>query len=166
LHKNLKFSCLLTINPLDHLPLYILLFLSIFFRNTFFIFYLEKQHPVCLEKLPMSGRFKDLFLPFLVNPFCYRVYTHVCVGVFTRTPCFLCLSPGFDCSGWSTCGCLTVFPRLKGRTNVHLFFLFDYLLFDYLSFLTIRYVEVMQLSLVFNIYSSMPETAWEKFGKS
>ncbi len=31
----------------------------------------------------------------------------------------------FSVAGWSTCGCLAVFPRLKGRKNSSLFFLFD-----------------------------------------
>jgi hypothetical protein len=52
------------------------------------------------------------------------VYTNVSVGVFTRTP-FSCQLTYFF--GWSTFGCLAVFPRLKGRTNLSLSFLFVYL---------------------------------------
>jgi hypothetical protein len=33
-------------------------------------------------------------------------------------------------SGWSTCGCLAVFPRLKGKKNVSIFFLCDYLVLN------------------------------------
>jgi hypothetical protein len=55
--------------------------LSIFFVNSFFIFHLDKQHPILLEKLPMSA--ESLFFPISLNPICPRV--DVSVGVFTGT---------------------------------------------------------------------------------
>jgi hypothetical protein len=63
------------------------------------------------------------------SPICSRLcLPHVSLGLFTRTP-FPILPGGFNFSAdeWSPCGCLAVFPRLKGRGNVSLFFLFYYL---------------------------------------
>jgi hypothetical protein len=64
----------------------LLVTLSKFFVTNFFIFHLDIQHPVWLEKLLMSVRITYLFFPFLKK---VLVYTHASVGVFTRTPFFL-----------------------------------------------------------------------------
>jgi hypothetical protein len=83
-------------------------------------------HPVGLGKLPKCrSELRLSYSPF----FKVLVYTHESVGVFTRTPFFL------SCMAYSTfqrmeplwmpgCG----FPGLKGRTNLSLFFLFNYLI--------------------------------------
>jgi hypothetical protein len=61
------------------------------------------------------------------------VYTHASVGVFTRTQPLFPILPGgsvdstllqMEPSLMPGCG----FPRIKGRTNLSLFFLFDYLM--------------------------------------
>ena len=59
------------------------------------------------------------------SPICSRLcLPHVSLGLFTRTP-FPILPGGFNFSAdeWSPCGCLAVFPRHKGRTNISLSFL-------------------------------------------
>ncbi|EFX85808.1 hypothetical protein DAPPUDRAFT_237365 [Daphnia pulex] len=56
-------------------------------------------HPVTLEKLPMSTEFTSLFFPFPSIP-SVLVYAHIQPGGFN-----------FPADGWSTCGCLAVFPR-------------------------------------------------------
>ncbi len=59
--------------------------------------------------------------------------TPMWMWVYSRGLPFTYLSSGgfnFSVDGWSTCGSLAVFPRLKGRTNrtnSSLFFLFDHL---------------------------------------
>jgi hypothetical protein len=73
--------------------------ISIFFVNMFwnpiFIFYLDKQHPVWVEKL--------------LN---VLVHTHVSVSVFARTP----FDPfWWSLRIWSTSGCLASLSGLKGR---------------------------------------------------
>jgi hypothetical protein len=50
-------------------------------RNPIFIFYLDKQRPVSLEKLPMMAEY--------VPRSFVCVHTHVCVCVFMATPFFL-----------------------------------------------------------------------------
>jgi hypothetical protein len=68
-------------------------------------------------------------IPFYVNS-SVLVYTHVSVGVFTRTPFFLSrlVDSTFQRMDEALLdGCLAVFLRLKGRKNVSLFFIFDYL---------------------------------------
>lgn len=84
------------------------------FRNPIFIFCLDKNYR-CWSSSSLS-----------LNLFCLRV--HPCIH---EEPLSLFPIPllGFDFStdGWSTSGCLvTVSPRLKGRTNVFLFFLLNY----------------------------------------
>jgi hypothetical protein len=51
------------------------------FRNLFLIFDLDMQHPVLLENYRCLSSYGSL-LPLVL------VYTHVCVGAFTRTPFF------------------------------------------------------------------------------
>ncbi len=87
-------------------------------RNPLCIFYLNKQHPSWLEKLTACRSSYGSLLPISFNPLSPRVH-----------PCCVCtsllVSSTFHRDGWSTCGCLAVFPRFKGRTNSSLFFLFD-----------------------------------------
>jgi hypothetical protein len=80
----LNFSCVLTIltHCLNHSTFLNLLFLQIFFVIHFFIFYLGKQHPYWLEKLPMSI---ELYGSLSINVLYPRV--HSCEW-FTR-PFFL-----------------------------------------------------------------------------
>ncbi len=98
-----------------------LLFLSIFVRNPFLNFiHLDAQHFSWLEKLAISAELTELFFPFLEMSSCMPMW----MWVYSRGPpipypawwirLIFC--------GWSSCGCLAVFPRLKGRTNVSLFF--------------------------------------------
>jgi hypothetical protein len=77
-----------------------LLFLSIFIVTHFFIFYLDKQSPVWLEKLPMSVYSRG-------RPFSYPVW-------------FNSSADGWRVDAWP------YFPGLKVRKNI-LFLLFDYL---------------------------------------
>jgi hypothetical protein len=58
------------------------------FHEPFFIFYLDKQHPVWVMILPISevGSSHRFLLPLCLN---VLLYTHVSVGVFMRTPFFL-----------------------------------------------------------------------------
>jgi hypothetical protein len=63
--------------------------------------------PICGRGRPLHGRHRDhqeiLF------------YTHVSVGVFTRAHPFFLSRLLDSANGWSTCGCLAIFSRLKGR---------------------------------------------------
>ncbi len=107
LHGNLWFSHLLKImlyQPSQCFQLFLTCFLNVF-RNPFFIFDLDKQHPVWMEKLPMSVQ----FLPCLHK--CSRVCPCVCGCIHEDSLSRLWWIPLVD---W----CLAVFPRHKGRTNV------------------------------------------------
>jgi hypothetical protein len=72
----------------------------------------------------MSDRITDVFFPFFPS---VLVYTHVCVGVFTRTPFLLSdwwiqLLSGVD---GATVDAWLYFPGLKvGQTFISIFFLF------------------------------------------
>jgi hypothetical protein len=100
-----------------------------------------------LEKLPVSTELRISSIP--LSFVFVLVYAHANVGVFTRTPFYLsllvdstsCFNFNFldrwmdgwmdgwsfiSADGWSTWGCLAVFPRLKGRTSSFLSFLSDY----------------------------------------
>jgi hypothetical protein len=63
-------------------------------------------------------------LPLSLSPLSPRVHPCEC-GCIHEDPLFPIPPRGF--CGWSAWRCLAVFPRLKGRKNVSLFFLFDYL---------------------------------------
>jgi hypothetical protein len=70
----------------------------------------------------------DLFFPFL-EILSVLVYAHVNVGVFTSLRLFFlsCLvSSNYSADG-ALAECLAVFPRHKGRTNLSLVFLGDYM---------------------------------------
>ncbi len=54
------------------------------------------------------------FIPLSLNA---QVYTHVSVGVLTRTPLLQIHPGGFNYILRIDCGCLAVFPRQKGRTK-------------------------------------------------
>jgi hypothetical protein len=93
-----------------------LLFVSvIIFRNIFSN--LDQQHPVSPEKLLMSA--ESLFFPVSLNPLCPRVHPCEC-GCIHGDPLFSYPAWWIQLfSGWSTCGCLAVFPRLKvGKTFI------------------------------------------------
>jgi hypothetical protein len=137
IHVILRFSCLLTLRvllyPLSHFQLVLMLFLSNLFV-THFLF--RKSLSRLIGETTNVVRVTDLFFPFLSIP---RVivrgpYIHEdvgspfflpCLGVFSR-PTFTGVLY-FSADGALVDGCLAVFPRLKGRTNMYLFFLFDYL---------------------------------------
>jgi hypothetical protein len=104
---------------------WLVVILSIFFRNPFYIIYLDKKHPIALACI--ANRVTDLYFPLSLNVF---VYAHVNVGVFTRTPflpypvwCHLSLQRmdgATDVDAW------LYFPGLKVRIeNWSLFFFFD-----------------------------------------
>jgi len=57
-------------------------------------------------------------------------YTHVSVGVFTRAHPFFLSRLLDSANGWTTCGCLAIFSRLKGRKNVSLLLPYDYRIWD------------------------------------
>jgi hypothetical protein len=103
------------------------------FRNPFFILYLDRQCPVCLEKLHTDvGRVLPLSQALSLNPFCPRVHPCECGGIH-EDPLLqiLCRSSAWRIQlyyGWMDGAllwmpALAVFPRLKGRNNVSLFFL-------------------------------------------
>jgi hypothetical protein len=98
-----------------------LLFLSILFRNPFFIFiHLDKQHPSWLEKLPMSAELTELLTFLFLNCPRVRPCECGCIHEDLQFPIPTWWIRLIFCE-WSTCGCLAVFPRLKGRSNVSLF---------------------------------------------
>ncbi len=89
LHLNLELTHLLTIrvDPLSHFQLFLACcgcrYSVNIFCNLFFFFSLDTQHPIALEKLPMSIELRNYLFPLSFN---VLVYAHVNVGVFTRTP--------------------------------------------------------------------------------
>ncbi len=115
---NLSFSCLLIIwvySLSQILNISSLVDPVNILRNSFLIFYLDKQHPSLIGET--TDRVTELFFPFL-DCGCSHEDTLIPIS-----------SSGFNWSsdGWSTySGCLAVFPRLKGRKHSSLFFLFDY----------------------------------------
>jgi hypothetical protein len=91
------------------------------FRNLFLIFDLDMQHPVLLENYRCLSSYGSL-LPLVL------VYTHVCVGAFTRTPFFRsCLVDSTLQQKEHLWDVWLYFPGTKVGPNWSLFFLFDYL---------------------------------------
>ncbi len=98
--------------------LYFKLFLLVvsvrIFSNPFCILCLDKEHPVGLEKLPMSLELRISSSPFFKFPL-----LHPCVcGGYSRGPPFS--YPGWciqlSAEGWNTCGAVEAwlyFPSLK-----------------------------------------------------
>ncbi len=82
------------------------------FHNLFLIFDLDMQHPVLLEKLPMSVELRISSSP------CPCVHPCVC-GRIHEDPLFPILPGGFNSAAeGALVGCLAVFPRHKGRTKL------------------------------------------------
>ncbi len=101
------------------------LFLSCCFCKYFFvthflfvIFYLVKQHPISLEK-PLGPIEWHLSSSPFFKSLCPRVCPCEC-GWIHEDPAFSdpawCIQL-YCADGWSTCGCLAVFPRHKCRTQ-------------------------------------------------
>ncbi len=120
--------CLPTVSSFPFSIFLICYFCQYFFVNHFFIFHLDKQHPKSSffsnssDKLPVELRIYSS--PFLKMSSC----TPMWVWVYSRGRPFPYLASSFIrlqlISGWSNCGCLAVFPRLKGRKNVSHFYNF------------------------------------------
>ncbi len=95
----------MTVYPLSYFQVFLsLLVIALkIFRHQFFIFYLDKQNPVGLEKLSMSAGY----------PLCPRVQPCVC-GCIHETPFFLARLSGFNSSAeGSPVDSCPDFPGLK-----------------------------------------------------
>jgi hypothetical protein len=106
-------------------------------HNSFFIFYLDTQHPFWLEKLlTISVEVRISSSPFVkfplssCTPMWVWVYYHESEALFPNPP------GGFNFDGWSTCGCQAIFPRHKGRKKIYLYCSFLSIWWRWLSIAT------------------------------
>jgi hypothetical protein len=98
---------------------------SIFIVTYFYFLFRQTASLLLEETIDMSIEYRIFFFPFFKCP---RV--HPCECRCIHEDSFFFLSRLVDSTyfcGWNTWGCLTGFPRLKGRINLSLFFFFDYL---------------------------------------
>ncbi len=109
----------INVYPVSHFKFFLdMLFMSIFIRNPFFIFHLDNQHPLQLEKRPVSIElWISLFPPFFKCP---RVRPCECGCIHEDTLFTLSRLVPFNSSsdGWSNCrDAWPYFPGIKVGPN-------------------------------------------------